>query len=259
MNIELRDYIKVITIPKVNINNLTNNYSFAIYEKELIIEAFKNFFGATELYYDEYDPNKVYYTVRFDNFKEDICFDINHVYHLFGLPTVKELSDFCDVSHCLDNNDDNNIRGEYRKTDDFIKFYTSLFKNYGNLLIQYDSQEKNKKLNWDKVSLKLFAFLNLGVFSEGKTYAFRNLSKNKKASTMQEYIFERKPLTKNVGVENTIRMELVENIDNGKRVLVPKSLRFESKLKEHKFYKDDYDGHICYRGYEDIIIEQTKL
>ncbi len=228
MNSDLEYKIKyVITLSRVKYENVIKNAQhgvFTTYEREFIIEVIKNFFNAQELYYDDYDPNKVYYTVRFDDRKMDIYFDLENMYHLFGLPRINDLSEFEDIVYCLKNS--KNLK--HKKTGEFLEFYSEFFKKYEDDIANYDSNEENenkKKINWDKVAIKLFSFLNLGVFSKGQTIAYRDKKRTKKE--LQEYIFIRFPLSENVDSNNTVRMILIEENLNGKTVLVPKSLQFE--------------------------------
>ena len=229
VNSELASSTKVLTIPQVNMINVRKKASegvFQSYERSFIANALKNFFNAEYLYYDDYNPTKVYYTVRFDTKKIDICFDLNNIYHLLGLTTINNVSDFCDINYCL--REKTNIKFQKLRKES-LKFYTCLFHNCEDLLIEYDSNSINefdKKLNWDKLSLKAFTFLNLGVLNEGVTFIQRNKTKNKHPDTLQEYIFVRKPLSTDYSENDSIRMTLIEQYENGKKFLVPKSLRF---------------------------------
>lgn len=233
MNPELIASTKILEIPQINMVNVRKSASegvFQNYEKSFIAHALKTFFNAEDLYYDDYDPAKIYYTVRFDTRKIDICFDLNNIYHLLGLPPMSNTSDFCDINYCL--NKKSNIKFKKLRRES-LKFYTCLFHNCEDLLIEYDSNSVNefdKKLNWDKISLKAFSFLNLGILSDGITYIQRNKTKNYHPDTLQEYIFVRKPLSSNCSENNSIRMTLIEHSENGKKFLVPKSLQFGSNL-----------------------------
>ena len=185
-----------------------------VFPKELVEYAIDAFLEAAQTYYDDYDITKYYYILELNQKMFDLCFDIENLAHLFGIPNRKFWQKAAIINSLIQNNS--------FPSNKWLEVLKKMFEEHKKEIITFESDEKNESedsLNWDKISEKLFCFLNLGIISEGETFAYReNVSRKIPA----HYVLTRDVISK--GVKGKIRLLLVPNGNDA--VLTPKSLIF---------------------------------
>ena len=190
--------------------------SHKVFSKDILTYAIENFLESAEAYYDDYDPNKLYYKVYLANKTRNLCFDVENLPHLLGIPNHKYLIQASII---------NKLVREKTTSSNWLEVFKSTLETYKEDIINYDSNPYNineNKLNWDKVAEKVFAFLNLGILSIGDTYCFRhNVSINK----VQDYVMTRDLISKEINGRIKIQFTIEKN--GTEEYLVPTSIQYE--------------------------------
>lgn len=188
-----------------------------VYPRDLIEYSITNLLESAQAYYDDCDPNKLYYKVSLKNTTRNFCFDIQYLPHLLGLPNIKILIEAAIMSKLI------TVK---TSPDNWFEVFRKTLEDNKQEIIDFDSDPSNqeeKKLNWDKIAEKVFAFLNMGILSSGDTYYYReNVSTKNKITN---YLMVR-PLVNNK-IQGHIIIQFIMTEVNGEEVFIPTSIRFD--------------------------------
>ena len=138
-----------------------------IYLDKLIEYCIDNLLEAIDAYKDDYDNEKLYYTMEINGVKRDIYFGVAHIPHLLGLPQPKILGNAAIIRKHLK---------QKMTSENWLKIFKHILEIKKTEIVDFDSDPKNvgqQKLNWDKISEKVFDFLNLGILSEENVFCYR--------------------------------------------------------------------------------------
>jgi len=218
-------YVKELSKPNGNeeaihkdAKELITDYTF---NPDIISYAIDNFLEATEAYYDDYDPNKLYYMVQLQDKTRNLCFDIENLAHLLGLPNHTYLLEATIINKKLTTK---------LSSKNWLTAFKNLFINNKSDIVIHDSNPDNeslKKLNWDKIATKVFCFLNIGILSQGNTFYYRhNVSKN----NVKDYVLIRNIISKDLSGQ--IRIQLTTQKLGNEEILVPTSIMFEENAQK---------------------------
>ena len=199
-----------------------------VFSVDIIKYAIENFLESEQAYYDDYDPNKLYYKVQLQEKTRSLCFDIENLAHLLGLPNYKYLSEVAVMSELIKNK---------TNSKNWLRVFSTILSSYKNDIINYDSNENNlekKKLNWDKIAEKVFSFLNLGILSEGDTYYFRHNISPKKYK-IEKYVMIRQIISKGIGGQ--LRIQFTSQYIGEEEILVPTSIQFINDVQKKSIIK----------------------
>lgn len=137
------------------------------YLDQLIEYCVDNLLEAIYAYNDDYDNEKLYYTMEINGVKRDIYFGLAHIPHLLGLPQPKVLGKAAIMRKLLK---------QEMTSENWLRIFKHILETNKNEIVDFDSDPENigqEKLNWDKISEKVFDFLNLGILSEENVYCYR--------------------------------------------------------------------------------------
>lgn len=218
-------YVKNLSKPNSNeeaihreARELIVDYTF---NQDIISYVIDNFLEATEAYYDDFDPNKLYYMVQLQDKTRNLCFDVENLAHLLGLPNYKYLLEATIINNKLTTNID---------SKNWLTAFKDLFTNNKADIVIHDSNPDNeslKKLNWDKIATKVFTFLNIGILSEGSTFYYRhNVARN----NVKDYVLIRNIISKELSGQ--IRIQLTTQRIGNEEILVPTSIMFEENAQK---------------------------
>jgi len=194
-----------------------------VFSVDIIKYAIENFLESEQAYYDDYDPNKLYYKVQLQDKTRSLCFDIENLPHLLGLPNYKYLQEAAVMSTLIKNK---------TNSKNWLSVFSSILSSYKNDIISYDSNIDNigeKKLNWDKIAEKVFSFLNLGILSDGDTYYFRHNISPKKYK-IEKFVMTRQIISK--GIEGQLRIQFTSQYIGTEEILVPTSIQFVENVQK---------------------------
>lgn len=220
-------YVKNLSKPNSNeeavhkeSKELIADYTF---NSDIISYAIDNFLEATTAYYDDFDPNKLYYMVQLQDKTRNLCFDIENLAHLLGLPNYKYLLEATIINNKLTTN---------LNSKNWLIAFKDLFTNNKLDIVSHDSNPDNeslKKLNWDKIATKVFCFLNIGILSQGDTLYYRhNVARN----NAKDYVLIRNIISKDLSGQ--IRIQLTTQRIGNEEILVPTSIMFEENAQKSK-------------------------
>lgn len=191
-----------------------------VYSRDIIEYSIDNLLESAQAYYDDCDPNRLYYKVTLKDKTRNFCFDIEYLPHLLGLPNIKILSQAAIMSKLIT---------QKTPPEKWLVVFKKVLEDNKQEIVDFDSNidnEKEAKLNWDKISEKVFAFLNMGILSNGDTLYYReNISPNKYKIT--NYLMVR-PLVNNK-ISGQIVIQFIMTEVNGEEVFVPTSIRFDKQ------------------------------
>lgn len=232
-------------------SELVTDYTF---KRETIEYAITNFLQAVDAYYDDFDPNKIVYITKMDDVDLYLCFDVENLAHILGLPDYKVLYEARIINDIIANQNANNRLS----SKNWINVFKNIFSNKKDVIIAHDSDENNvndPKLNWDKIAEKVFCFLNLGIISHGQTIVYRE---DVKRGTEKNYVLVRNVITdKTVG---KIMMQFVKEKVKGKLVFTPVSIIFrENNMEKMKNIRMNGKNYI-FKGplkFEEEVKEDT--
>lgn len=192
-----------------------------VFPRDLVEYTMNTFLEATEAYYDDYDSKKLYYILELNQKMVALCFDVENLAHIFGIPNGHIWQQAVIINKLIENRRIPN--------DKWLSTFKQIFSEFKEEILAYETDKKNEdddSLNWDKIAEKVFCFLNLGVLSEGDTVAYREkISRNKDA----EYVLSRDVISK--GINGKIMMLIVPERD-GSSIMVPKSIVFEENVSK---------------------------
>ena len=231
-----REYVQNLSMPNVNkefvhkkAEELIVDHTFS---SDTIEYAIDNFLQAAGAYYDDFDPQKLYYKVKLIGKTRNICFDIENLAHLLGLPNSKYLLQATIINDRLSTR---------VNSKNWLNVFKELFLNDKEDIVAFDSNPDNseeQKLNWDKIAEKVFCFLNIGILSEGETLHYRHdISLDK----VKDYVLTRDVISN--GINGQIRMQVTIQKLGNEEILVPTSIIFVEKppkVKKIKMLDKEY-------------------
>ena len=248
-----REFVLGLDAPKVDMSLVyedAKNVVKKTYEEELLDYSFQCFFESFMTYRDDMDSSKYQFKVTLANKIYLVQFDVESLYHLFGLSkeslrvavSINEVLKLkygtCpkSIGFCYSKKYRENNPGKVHPFEG-IKMFEKLCK----IFIENDSDIKSfdcnplmeniDKLNWDKVAYKLYCFLNIGDLSCGDTIFYSN---------RDELLFERKLITETGECDNVLLIRFVPEREGSiiynprSIVIVPKASRYELGANQHK-------------------------
>ena len=235
-----KDYVENLERPNNDQNRIRYSAKDLVSDKTfsrgLIEYSIKNFLEATQAYYDDFDSNKLYFQVNLFDETISLCFDVEYLAHIFGFGNYKYLKEATIINYLLFNK----LNSVRINSSNWLDVFKQLLIDGKEDIIDYDSNplnEKQKKLNWDKISEKLFCFLNLGILSESGNNPTIYYREDVARGTESGIVIVKDVISKNIKGQIYMRLDYDEvTFKNGRkeRMLVPISIEYVENEKNEK-------------------------
>ena len=229
-----RGFVESLKSPNVEqrlIRNEARDVVVKTYEEDLLDYCFRCFFESFSMYVLDMDSKKYVFKVTLANKRIPICFDVENLYHLFGL-SKQSLRRAVIINDLLRDKlgkcpMDNGFKKHFAGIEMFSKL-CDLFLDNGEDIKLHDCNPINDsvdKLNWDKMAYKLFCFLNIGDLTCGDTIFY---------SYKDELLFERELISEIDGEKKVLLISYVPE-GNGSSIYNPVSIRIVPKTMTRSY------------------------